>query len=64
MSESRTTAAELIAMLSELDPDTHVFVDVGWYDWGDSNTIVLDLIAEGDYPTSKVGAVHLRGIEN
>lgn len=63
MSKSRTTAGELIAMLSELDPDTHVFVDIGWHDWGHSDAIELIPVEDESVIDGKTGAVHLCGLD-
>lgn len=64
MSKTRTTAGELIAMLSELDPNTHVFVDIGMHDWEHSDAIELQPINPDDWlHKEKPGAVHLTGLD-
>lgn len=64
MSKTRTTAGELIAMLSELDPSTHVFVDIGNHDWEHSEVIMLRQVQSEDWlHNQKPGAVHLAGID-
>lgn len=64
MSKTRTTAGELIAMLSELDPNTHVFVDIGNHDWEHSEAITLRPVESDDWlHNDKPGAVHLAGLD-
>lgn len=62
MSKTRTTAGELIAMLSELDPDTHVYVDIGSYDWEESDAIELRATQGSVYGNKRNGDVHLSGV--
>lgn len=56
-----TTAGDLIAMLQKLPPDTHVYVDIGSYDWDQSHRIEV-IPAPSDY-RDKAGAYHLRGMD-
>lgn len=63
MSKTRTTAGELIAMLSELDPGTHVYVDIGSYDWEESDAIELRTTQGSIYGNKNNGDVHLTGLK-
>ncbi|MGP9528595.1 hypothetical protein [Glutamicibacter sp. AOP5-A2-18] len=63
MSKTRTTAGELIAMLSELNPDTHVYVDIGSYDWEESDAIELRTNQGRVYGNKNNGDVHLTGLK-
>ena len=58
---NRTTAAELIEMLQELPPETHVFVDIGVFDWEVSDIIRPQKIEDERSVGGKVGAFHLTG---
>lgn len=58
---SPTTAADLIAMLEKLPPETHVYVDIGSYDWSESHRI--ELMPAPDHYPEKAGAYHLRGLD-
>lgn len=58
----RTTAAELIEMLQTLPPDTHVFVDIGMYDWEYSDKIYLSKFEDKMLGPDKMGAFHLSGV--
>lgn len=55
----KTTAADLIAQLSKLPPDTPVSVDIGNHDWDTSHLITVEPISE-DYP-DRAGEYHLNG---
>jgi len=58
-----TTAGDLIAMLQKLPPETHVYVDIGSYDWSHSHRIELTETATDTYP-EKAGAYHLSGLDD
>lgn len=62
MSKTRTTAGELIAMLSELEPNTHVYVDIGSHDWEESDAIELRTTQGSVYGNKRNGDVHLAGL--
>lgn len=55
----KTTAADLIAQLQKLPPDTHVYVDVGYHDWGYSHHIEVVPSEHGE-----AGSYYLQGIED
>lgn len=54
----KTTAADLIAQLQQLPPDTYVYVDIGYHDWGYSDYIQVVPSELGE-----AGAYYLQGIE-
>lgn len=60
--KNRTTAAELIEMLQTLPPETHVFVDIGTYDWDYSDKIYLTKFEDSVLDPEKKGAFHLSGV--